>query len=138
MQLRWPIAAWLSFLICLGLASCPSTGNSDGVDWGIVSRELTLTAVDARDAVDAFEDAELKETLTQIAVILEQAAAILTDEDGEPADALEIMDRALVLGETLIEQLPEDSRPQARVALLLTRAIVRRVEAYRGTDEGEP
>lgn len=107
------------------------TSTDDGrrtVDWPAVTRELDLGAADLRD-VALLVDEDAAGRMRSLADVLERAAQELSAA-GPSADTLDALDAALDTAQGILDGLPSNAHDEARAAVLILRAGLRRVRAY--------
>lgn len=116
-------AAWGAVTIFGG---CVTTEDGTEPDWAAISRELELGAADLRDIALFVQDEPTAAALVELADVLDLAAS----GTAEGGTTLEMVERALKLADQLIEKLPEGAQDDARLAVVIVRAGLRRAQAY--------
>jgi hypothetical protein len=136
-MLRLRILALVAPLVLaalLGLPGCLSSPDGVAVDWPRVQVELQLAAQDIDDVALLLDDEETAATLEEVADILEGLAVAIEDQ-APSVDWIETSGVALDLIAAALERLEPESQDDARAALVVARAVLRRVATYAESDD---
>ena len=128
------IFAQLVLAALLGCLGCISTPTGSAVDWPRVQVELELAAQDLEDVSLLLDDEDKAATLEEVADILESLAVAI--EEQEPSvDWIQTAEVALDLIAAALERVDLESQGDARAALVVARAVLRRAAAYASADD---